>query len=28
VRHTSFEIVCVIILCFPPSVKIITNWIM
>jgi len=25
VRLTSYEIVCVIILCFPPSVKIITN---
>jgi len=25
VCHTSYEIVCVIILCFPPSVKIITN---
>jgi len=25
VRHTSYEIVCVILLSFPPSVKIITN---
>ena len=28
VRHTSYEIVCVIILCFPPSVKIIPNCLM
>jgi len=28
VRHTSYEIVCVIILCFPPSVKIIINCLM
>jgi len=28
VRHTSDEILCVIILCFPPSVKIIFNYLM
>jgi len=28
VRHTSYEIVCVIILCFPLSVKIIFNCLM
>jgi len=28
VRLTSYEIVCVIIFCFPPSVKIITNYLM
>ena len=28
VRLTSYEIVCVIILCSPPSVKIITNYLM
>jgi len=28
VRHTSYEIVCIIILCFPPFMKIITNCLM
>jgi len=28
VRHTSYEIVCVIMLCLPLSVKIITNCLM
>jgi len=28
VHHTSYEIICVIILYFPPSVKIITNCLM
>jgi len=28
VCHTSYEIICIIILCFPPSVKIITNCLM